>query len=100
MATRKIGRGKGALRYVGSPPVPGSIASAAAVRPASPCAAIRGDQVNQDELLDIRVTGIVDLTSFWVQMGTGKHGNFDLKGFTNDILCRGHDKVVSLRTVL
>lgn len=81
MATRKIGRGKGALRCVSSPPVPGSIASAAAVRPASPRAAIRGDQLNQDELLEIRVTGIVDLTSFWVQMGTGKHRNFDLGGY-------------------
>ena len=70
MATRKIGRGKGALRCISSPSVPGSIASAAAVRPASPC----GDQLNLDQLrvLEVRVTGITDVTSFWVQMGTGK----------------------------
>ena len=77
MAMRKIGRGKGALRNISSSPIPGSIASAA-VRsgsPKSPCAVYS----HQDQLLEVRVTGITDLTSFWVQMGTGKNHDQDLK---------------------
>ena len=78
MATRKIGRGKGALRCVNSPPVPGSIASAAAALSPSPSTRARNlPQLNRDELLEVRVTGIIDLTSFWIQMGTGKRSNFE-----------------------
>ena len=84
MAMRKVGRGKGALRCTSSPPVPGSITSAAAVSPASPRAAIQ-TQLNQDQLLEVRVTGIVDLSSFWVQMGTGKHHRLDLRSIRKDV---------------
>ena len=67
MATRKLGRGKGALRTISSSPVPGSLAAAS--RSDSPCTVF--DTGNQHQVAEVRVTGITDVTSFWVQMGTG-----------------------------
>ena len=73
MATRKLGRGKGALRTVSSSPVPGSLI--AANRSESPCTVSNqvGSQDQVVQVQEVRVTGITDVTSFWVQMGTGKH---------------------------
>ena len=64
MAAKKLGRGKGVgalMRNLSSPPVPG------------PAAANGVSERLKDPnvVLEVRVTEVTDVTSFWVQMGTG-----------------------------
>ena len=77
MATRKLGRGKGALRRnQSSPPAPGQTAAAVpAVVSAS--ARLSTTELSRSSgspglVLEARVTEITDVTSFWVQIGNSK----------------------------
>ena len=65
MATKKLGRGKGALRRDDvTSPVGMSSTSAAA-------SSFESVGSCQHEVLECRVTDIQDVTSFWAQIGTG-----------------------------
>lgn len=65
MATRKLGRGKGALRRsVTSPPAPGDGGDLAS--PSHSSESLSG------QVMEARVTVITNVTSFWAQLGTGK----------------------------
>ena len=66
MATKKLGRGKGALRRDVTSPVGLSSTLAAASNFESV-----GTSYQHEQVLECRVTDIQDVSSFWAQIGTG-----------------------------
>lgn len=74
--TVRLGRGQGALGNFSSPPVPGAASSlgnrSVASLSSSSSSCSSESTSSQDKVLEVRVTEIVDVTSFWVQLGTGE----------------------------